>query len=59
MVLEKGAVVDRGTHDELMQRGGRYRELCERQFILNEMGRSAEDPEALYDLAAGTPPSRR
>ena len=33
VVLEKGAVVDRGTHDELMQRGGRYRELCERQFI--------------------------
>ena len=33
VVLEKGAVVDRGTHDDLMQRGGRYRELCERQFI--------------------------
>ena len=33
VVLEKGAVVDRGTHDELMLRGGRYRELCERQFI--------------------------
>ncbi|WP_392348300.1 ABC transporter ATP-binding protein [Parasynechococcus sp.] len=33
VVLEEGAVVDRGTHDELMQRGGRYRELCERQFI--------------------------
>ena len=33
VVLEQGRIVDRGTHDALMQRGGRYRELCERQFI--------------------------
>ena len=33
VVLDKGAIVDRGSHDALMQRGGRYRELCERQFI--------------------------
>ena len=33
VVLEKGTIVDRGSHDVLMQRGGRYRELCERQFI--------------------------
>ena len=33
VVLEQGAIVDRGTHDELMRRGGRYRDLCERQFI--------------------------
>ena len=33
VVLEQGRVVDRGTHDALMQRGGRYRDLCERQFI--------------------------
>ena len=33
VVLERGCIVDRGTHDTLMQRGGRYRDLCERQFI--------------------------
>ena len=33
VVLEQGAIVDRGTHDQLMRRGGRYRDLCERQFI--------------------------
>jgi ATP-binding cassette subfamily B protein len=33
VVLERGRIVDRGTHDSLMQRGGRYRDLCERQFI--------------------------
>ena len=33
VVLEQGTIVDRGTHDQLMRRGGRYRDLCERQFI--------------------------
>ena len=33
VVLERGSVVDRGSHDDLMKRGGRYRDLCERQFI--------------------------
>ena len=33
VVLEQGSIVDRGTHDQLMRRGGRYRDLCERQFI--------------------------
>ena len=33
VVLDQGRVVDRGTHDALMRRGGRYRDLCERQFI--------------------------
>jgi ABC-type transport system involved in cytochrome bd biosynthesis fused ATPase/permease subunit len=32
VVLEKGRVVDAGTHDELMARGGTYRELYELQF---------------------------
>ena len=33
VVLDHGRVVDQGTHDALMRRGGRYRDLCERQFI--------------------------
>ena len=32
LVLDRGAVVDRGTHDELLSRAGRYRELHEAQF---------------------------
>lgn len=31
VVLEQGAVVERGTHDELMQREGTYRKLVEMQ----------------------------
>ena len=33
VVLEHGRISQQGSHDELMSQGGRYRELCERQFI--------------------------
>jgi ABC-type multidrug transport system fused ATPase/permease subunit len=32
LVLEAGAVVERGTHGELMRLGGRYRDLHDRQY---------------------------
>lgn len=32
LVLDKGRVIERGTHDELLARGGRYRKLCDMQF---------------------------
>ena len=32
-VLAEGSIVDRGRHDDLMARGGLYRELYERQFL--------------------------
>jgi ATP-binding cassette, subfamily B, putative efflux pump len=34
LVLEGGEVVERGTHAELMDRAGRYRELHDRQYAL-------------------------
>jgi ATP-binding cassette subfamily B protein len=33
LVLEKGHIVEQGSHFSLMVSGGRYRELCERQLI--------------------------
>ena len=33
LVLDWGRIVERGNHRSLMAAGGRYRELCERQFI--------------------------
>jgi len=33
LVLEGGRIVEQGNHQQLMARGGRYRQLCERQFI--------------------------
>ncbi len=35
--LEKGRIEEIGTHDELMIRKGKYRELCEKQFIRDKL----------------------
>jgi len=32
-VIEKGQIVERGTHDELLARGGLYATLYARQFV--------------------------
>jgi ABC-type multidrug transport system fused ATPase/permease subunit len=32
LVLEHGEIIERGTHDELLQKGGRYRQLYDKQY---------------------------
>src|SRR5207237_875320 len=32
LVLEHGQIVERGTHDELLAKGGRYRQLYDKQY---------------------------
>jgi len=32
LVLERGEIVERGTHEELLARGGRYRQLYDKQY---------------------------
>jgi len=53
LVLEKGRIVERGTHAELYARGGRYREMYDRQhgvevnlFLAPGEGGEADEPEA-------------
>lgn len=33
VVMDKGTIVDQGTHDELIKRGGIYADLCKLQFV--------------------------
>ena len=41
--LEKGRIVERGSHEELMAAGGRYRQLCDLQA--RELSGGAEDAQ--------------
>ncbi|MCU1230010.1 MAG: transporter transrane region, partial [Acidobacteria bacterium] len=51
LVLEEGVVVERGTHNELMQLGGRYRSLYEKQYGV-EVNRFVNAGEEIEDIAA-------
>ncbi|MGH9737530.1 MAG: ABC transporter ATP-binding protein, partial [Candidatus Acidiferrales bacterium] len=37
LVVQDGKIVDRGTHSELLERGGLYADLYRRQFAQSEM----------------------
>jgi ATP-binding cassette subfamily B multidrug efflux pump len=47
-VIDEGRIVEQGTHSELLERGGLYRDLYERQFI-----RWEEDEPAPADVREG------
>ncbi|MEA2571931.1 MAG: hypothetical protein QOI24_3932 [Acidobacteriota bacterium] len=53
LVLEEGLVVERGTHSELMELGGRYRSLYEKQYGV-EVNRFVNAGEEIEDIAAVT-----
>jgi subfamily B ATP-binding cassette protein MsbA len=64
LVLEAGRIVERGSHEELLARGGRYRQLYDRQYRFDndqllDTHRSAsgesEGTESSGDPAAGSP----
>ena len=59
LVLEQGEIVERGTHEELLARGGRYRQLYDKQyrFEKDRFINPGEDftPEPASVIPAGGP----
>jgi len=49
-VLEHGRVIELGTHDDLMARGGRYRTMFDLQA--QRFGASTDEEGAAYDVLA-------
>jgi subfamily B ATP-binding cassette protein MsbA len=64
LVLEAGEIVERGSHRELLARGGRYRELHDRQYQLesdvfvNPGEDFTPEPAREADAPPATPTSR-
>jgi subfamily B ATP-binding cassette protein MsbA len=51
LVLENGEITERGTHQELMALGGRYRKLYEKQYGV-AINRFVNEGEELLDVAS-------
>jgi ATP-binding cassette, subfamily B, bacterial len=49
LVMDRGQVVERGTHDELIARGGLYAQLYETQFMSRSPDNTLHERNILYD----------
>jgi subfamily B ATP-binding cassette protein MsbA len=61
LVLEHGQIVERGRHEELLARGGRYRQLYDKQyrFERDRFINPGEDFTPEPEVVAARPPARR
>jgi hypothetical protein len=50
LVMDEGRIVERGTHDELLLRGGLYKEIHDLQLV--DQAGFAEDMEEIQSVEA-------
>ena len=51
LVFERGQIVERGRHDELLAQGGLYQQLYEEQFVAATPEMAATGPRVAEDAA--------
>ncbi|KAF2236720.1 P-loop containing nucleoside triphosphate hydrolase protein [Viridothelium virens] len=57
LVIDNGQIIERGTHDALIGRGGKYAKLVKRQFGRGQLSGSSTNPSAQESQSEGDEPA--